>query len=125
VKVRYNMAVGIVFVVLGAVCELLGLWLVALGEFSPAAIFGFLPLLLGILYLVRPYFWVYAGSVEVVAAVGPARRQFPFQALELDGNRLVTVRADGTRKKVPVARWMANTGDWNTVMSSLPTPGDR
>jgi hypothetical protein len=121
-KVRYNTAVGIVFVVLGAVCTILGLWLAMLGEFNPSVLVGLLVLLLGILYLVRPYFWVHANSVEVPAVIGPARRRFEFQTLTMDGNKVIAVRADGTRKKVPVTRWMSNTSDWDTVMSGRTTP---
>jgi len=121
-KVRYNPVVGVVMLVLGAVCEFLGLWLVMLGEFSPAAIAGFVPLLIGILYLVRPYFWVLPRSVEVPALIGPARRETPYQRLELAGGKLIAVRDDGSRKKVPVARWLANSGDWAAVTSERTTP---
>jgi hypothetical protein len=113
-KVRYSPVVGVVFVVLGAVCTFLGLWLLALGEFSPAVFVGLFPLLIGILYLVRPYFLVEAGQVTVPAVIGPVRRRFPYERLEFDGAKVVAVRADGTRKKVPVVRWMAHSGDWRT-----------
>lgn len=121
-KVRYNTAVGISFVVLGAVCTVLGLWLAMLGEFNPSVLIGLLVLLLGILYLVRPYFWVHSKSVEVGAVIGPMKREYEFQTLELSGGKVVAVRADGTRKKVPVTRWMSNTSDWDAVMSARTTP---
>ncbi|MGH3762553.1 hypothetical protein [Actinophytocola sp.] len=114
-KVRYNPVVGIVALVLGAVCVFLGLWLALLGEFSPAVVAGLMPMLIGILYLVRPYFWVYPTFVEVPAVVGPVKREFRFQALELDGGKLIAVNPDGTRKRVPVARWLAHSGDWAAV----------
>jgi hypothetical protein len=115
VKVRYNPVVGIVMLVLGAVCLFLGLWLMALGEFSPAVFPGLLVTVMGILYLVRPYFWVTSSTVELVTPMGPAKRRCPFQALEVDGGRFYAVSADGTRKKVPVSRWMANSADWRAV----------
>jgi hypothetical protein len=114
-KVRYNPAVGIVLLVLGVVCLFLGLWLMALGEFSPAVFPGLLVTVIGILYLVRPYFWVMSSTVEVVAPMGPARRRYPFQTLTVDGGKFYAVGADGTRKKVPVSRWMANSADWTAV----------
>lgn len=118
-KVRYNMALGIVLVVLGAVCEFLGVWLLLLGEFSPAAVAGLVPLLIGILYLVRPYFVIDARMVTIPAVFGPVRRDFAYQRLELDGGRLHAITADGSRKKVPVARWLANPTDWRSVTSGL------
>jgi hypothetical protein len=114
-KVRYNPVVGVVAIVLGAVCEFVGLWLLLLGEFSPAAFVGLFPLLLGILYLVRPYFFVYTDTVTVPALVGTLRREYPFARLDFDGGKVVAVRPDGTRKKLPLARWLARSGDWRTV----------
>ncbi len=111
-KVRYNPAVGVVALVLGGVCLFLALWLMSLGEFSPAIFPGLLVTLLGVMYLVRPYFWMNPKSVELAALIGPMKRTFPFQTLEVDGSRLVAVSGDGSRKKVPVARWMAHSGDW-------------
>ena len=124
-KVRYNMYVGILFVVLGAVSTVLGLWLTLLGDFSPGFIVGVLCLVLGILYLARTYFWVHENAVVVPAVVGPLKREFPFQSLTFDGGKMIAVRPDGTSKKVPVARWMSNTGDWNAVMTARSTPGRR
>jgi hypothetical protein len=124
-KVRYNMVVGVVFVVLGGVCTFLGLWLTLLGEFNPTVIVGLLCLALGISYLVRPYFWVHTSAVVVPAAIGPLKRQFPFKTLTFEGNKMIAVRPDGTTKKVPVARWMSNTGDWDAIMSARTTPGRR
>lgn len=122
-KVRYNAAVGIVMLVLGATCSFLGLWLYLLGEFSPAVIVGLVPMVIGILYLVRPYFWVYSTLVRVPALYGPVKREFPHQYLEADGNRLYAVTGDGTRKKVPVARWLANSADWAAVTAGAHRAG--
>lgn len=121
-RVRYNPAVGIVLLALGAVCEFLGLWLFMLGESSPALFAGLVPMVLGVLYLVRPYFWVYATSVALPAPIGPVKRQFPFQSLEVDGRKLIATRDDGTRKKVPVARWLAHPTDWREV-TAVARPG--
>lgn len=111
-KVRYNRAVGVVPLVAGVVFWILGLWFIALGEFSPVVLGGILLTATGILYLVRPYFRVTAAHVEVPALFGPVRRSYPFRTLEVDGGKLVAVRDDGIRKKVPVSRWMANSTDW-------------
>jgi hypothetical protein len=118
-KVRYNMTVGILFIVLGGICTLLGLWLLLLGEFNPAVVVGLLPVVLGSLYLVRPYFMVEAGMITVPAVIGPVRRRFPFARLELDGSKVIAVHADGTRKKVPIARWLAHPADWRTMIGGM------
>jgi len=115
-KVRYNPVVGVVALAIGGVCVFLGLWLMLLGEFSPAVVIGLMPMLIGVLYLARPYFWVHSTSIEVPALLGPMRRQFPFKTLEVDGGKLFAVSADGTRKRVPVARWSAHTGDWKAAV---------
>lgn len=124
-KVRYNVVVGVLFVVLGAVSTVLGLWLTLLGEFNPTFLFGLLCTLLGILYLVRPYFWVHESLVVIQAALGPAKRRIPFESLTFDGNKMIAVQADGTTRKVPVARWMSNAGDWDSVRTARTTPGSR
>ncbi|GAB3880239.1 hypothetical protein GCM10029964_034210 [Kibdelosporangium lantanae] len=122
-KVRYRPWVGIILLVLGAVCAVLGLWLAgATGELNPSVFLGALIMLMGLLYLLRPYFWVYDASVEVAALVGPARRRFPYETLELDGNKLYAVQGDGKRRKVSVSKWMANGDDWAQFTAPLQRP---
>jgi hypothetical protein len=118
-KVRYNPVVGVVSIVLGAVCEFFGLWLLMLGEFSPAAFVGLFPILIGVLYFARPYFLVDSHTVAVPALVGPVRREFPYDRLEYDKGKLVAVSLDGSRKKVPVTRWLAHSADWTSVASGV------
>lgn len=115
-KVRYNPFVGVVALVLGAACVFMGLWLLLLGAFSPAVVIGFVPMVVGALYLARPYFWVHQKYVEVPALIGQARREFPFTTLEVDGGKVFAVGTDGTRKRVPVARWVAHSGDWKAAV---------
>jgi hypothetical protein len=121
-KIRYNPVIAIVFIVLGVICLFLGLWLSMLEGFQPAILPGLLCPLIGILYLTRPYFWVHPMLVELPALVGPIKREFQYQTLELNGRKLVAVRDDGTRKKVPVARWLAHSGDWAAVTAGSARP---
>jgi hypothetical protein len=118
-KVRYNLVLGVVFIVLGALCTFLGLWLLMLGEFNPAVVVGLMPILFGILYLARPYFLVEPGMVTVPALIGPVKRRFPYARLELEGSRVVAVHDDGTRKKLPIARWLAHSADWQSVVGGV------
>lgn len=115
-KVRYNPYVGIIALVVGSVCVFLGLWLTLLGTFNPAVVVGLMPVLIGILYLVRPYFLVTPTAVQVTALIGSIQREYPYQWLEVDGGKLLAVSGDGTRTRVPVARWLANSIDWAAVV---------
>jgi hypothetical protein len=122
-KVRYRPWVGIILLVLGAACAILALWLAAAtGTLNPSVFLGALIMLMGLLYLLRPYFWVYDTSVEVTALVGPARRKFPFERLELEGNKVYAVQPGGKRRKVSVVKWMANVDDWNQFTAPLRQP---
>jgi hypothetical protein len=89
----------------------LGLWLLALGEFSSAVIPGVVCMLLGPLYVMRPYFTVNTDTIVVPAPLGPARRVVEYKTLAIDGSRLIAVSGDGTRKKVPVYRGMSHPAD--------------
>jgi hypothetical protein len=115
-KVRYSPALGIIFLVLGFISFFLGAWLSLLGDFTPAVLVGPLVMVFGVLYLVRPYFLVYSTSVQVPGLYGPFKREFRFQTLEVDGGRLYAIREDGSRKKVPVARWLARSSDWTAAV---------
>src|SRR5690606_19285748 len=63
-KIRYNPVLGVTMIVLGVVCEVLGLWLLALGETDPTLFVGVIVVLLGLPYLLRPYFLVHHTTVE-------------------------------------------------------------
>jgi hypothetical protein len=116
-KIRYHAALGIVLLVLGALCTVLGSWNFLLGDGSPAPLAGVVCLVMGVLFLARPACWVYSTVVVVPALIGPVKRQFPLQRLETTGTRLYAIRDDGTRKKIPVAKWMANSADWYAVVA--------
>lgn len=114
-QVRYNPVVAVTFIVLGSVAEFLTLWVSMLGEVNPGVFVMWIAIVIGALYLTRPYFSIDSTSVVVHALVGSMKREFPYQSLEFEGNKLVTVREDGTRKRVPVARWLARSADWSAA----------
>jgi hypothetical protein len=103
---------------LGLVALVLGLWLLALGEFSSALVPGVVCTLLGTLYLLRPYFTVNTDAIVIPAPLGPVRRVFEYTTLEIDGSRLIAVSSDGTRKKLPVYRAMSHPADWKSVVAT-------
>lgn len=109
-KVRYNPVVAALFIVLGGVLGLLALWLLLLGTFSIGVIIGPLLLLVGIRYLVSPYFEVSRHGVTVIAPFGNGK-EYPGRFV-LEGGRPMVVTPGGGRTKVRVSRWLANGTDW-------------
>lgn len=105
---------------IGGGFALYGLLQSLLDEFDPIVIPALLLVLLGMLYLVRPYFRVTPTSVDVARLIGPGLlRQFPYETLKVKDNKLVAVQADGIDRKVAVLRWFAHSGDWHKLTSSL------
>jgi hypothetical protein len=117
-KVRYSPIVAVLLLLVGIVSLVLGLWLLGLGQFSPGLIVGAMLTLIGVLYLVRPYFEVSTKSVSVPALVGSRQRDFAFETLEFEGSRLVTISRDGARRKVPVYRWSSHPADWKALVAA-------
>lgn len=118
-RVRFNTNVAILLTVLGAVGGFIGIWEIRQGEFDATSIAGLIPLVVGIAFLVRPYFLVERGQVTVPALFGPGRRLYAVARMEVDGGRLYVIGADGNRKKLPVARWLAHPADWAAVVDGV------
>lgn len=123
-KVGFHPAWPAAFLVIGIVSTVLGLLLTVNGEFTPSVILGPLLVILGLLQLTRPYFEFdpRSGTVSVKAMVGSITRRFGGSEggrLALEGNRVVSVHPDGSRKKVPVQRYLARQGEWNAFVAQL------
>lgn len=123
-KVGYNIAYPLTLLVLGAGGLLLGLWLAALGGFSPMVFLGPIIIVLGVLQLSRPYFEYNprTRSISVKALVGSMTRNFgggDGGPLSVAGNRIVYTRPDGRTKRVPVTRAMAKRAEWDAVLAQL------
>jgi hypothetical protein len=115
-KVRYRPALGVLFLFLGGLLLAIAVWRATLGEATPMLAFGPLALLYGVLFLVRPYFWVHESAIAVVALFGPpVRRTFEYQALLIEDGTVYAVVQD-TRTKVPVKRWLARQTDWRATI---------
>jgi hypothetical protein len=86
-------------------------------------VLGVMFIVLGALFLGRPYFTytTHTRTLEVIAPIG-TRRSFAGQGddvLAVEGRRILLVRADGRRKKVPVSRWMARPEEWDAVAEAI------
>jgi hypothetical protein len=111
-KVRYSPVVSGLLLVLGVACLGLGVWDWTHGTFGPGVVIGVLVALMGVLTLTRTYFRVGHDVVEVLAMLGPAKREYPYESLVYDNGRLFAVDGAGERRRIPVARWIAHSGDW-------------
>jgi hypothetical protein len=123
VKVGYNPAWGATIIVIAAACTVLGLWVTALGDFSPLVFFGPVLVLLGILQLTRPYFTYdpTTRTISVKGLIGPMSRDFGGAKgghLSVQGDRIVYTRPDG-KMKAPVSRGMSKREDWDAVVAHL------
>lgn len=119
-SVRYNAPVAWGALALGVLNLLLGL--LAPGPLINL-ILGVLFIVIGVIFFVRTYFTYSAASrtLEVAAPIG-ARRSFQASGgdrLVVEGNRIVLVRQDGKRKKLPVARWMSRRREWDAVVEAI------
>jgi hypothetical protein len=120
-RVRYNRVVAVGSVTLGLVCLVLGVWVGLLGDFTPAVVVGFFPLLTGIVMLLRPYFTVESGMVRIQAMIGSGQREFRFDSLIVDRRLLTVVSDTDGRRRVPVSRWMSRGADW-ALITEPPRP---
>jgi hypothetical protein len=118
--VRYNPPVAWAFLVLGAVNFVLGL--LAPGPLINVVL-GVMFIVLGALFLSRTYFTytTHTRTLEVIAPIGTRRsfRGSGGDSLTVEGRRIVLVRADGKRKKLPVNRWMSRPQEWDAVAEAI------
>lgn len=122
IEVRYSKAVGAVLVTAGVVLLILVLVLLAMGARATSGIVvGPVVILMGIGYLVRPYFLLEEGRLTVPALIGPFRRRYTFDSGEKlvhENGRLYLCEGD-LREPLPVRRLLANRDDWARVVTAL------
>lgn len=113
-EVKYNRIIAIVFVLLGLVNLVLGVWLALLGEFSASLILGVLIAFIGVQYFRSPYFIVESNQIVVPSLIGPIKRTYPFTALKVENGRLM--RREGEQwQPVPVQKWFADGNSWQQL----------
>jgi hypothetical protein len=122
-RIRYNPAVAIIYLVLGVLVFLLGVWLMMLtDDFQFGVIIGPFIGLLGVLMLTRPYVELSRRGLSRLALLGPARRNTDLAEGErfvIEGRKMYVVGPDGSRRSARVAGWMAHSGDWEAAARSL------
>lgn len=77
---------------------------------------GVVCLLVGIAYMMRPYFHVEADAVIFPAAIGPVKKPYPYAdgELRIEQNALYI-----GAKKTGARRWLANKADWDALERRL------
>lgn len=118
-QVRYRKFVGIVFLGLGALNLVLALMLLQYRSVNISIILGPLMLLLGSLYLTRPYAYIEQNQFVMPAMLGPVRRTFPFSTdtdVKVENGKYY-VRNGSNWKRVPIIRWMSDPADLQALDS--------
>lgn len=112
--VRYNKAIGWVFLALGLVVLALNLFVILLtGRFSAGIISGLILPFVALAYLTRPYFTVYGDRVVFHALIGPVKKTRMFKDVRIDGEK---VWIEGRR----VSGMFADRTDWKKFIAALP-----
>ena len=115
-KVHFNKTLGITIIVLGVLDILMILVLALMGaRISMGGIFILLAVVLGILFLTRPYFIVEEGTLEVRALIGPASTIYKFkkpQDFSVEKYKVFLTAAAHDRQQLPVFGWLAHGKDW-------------
>ena len=111
-RVRYDKRIGIAClaaaIVLGALAAISG-HVTLVGALAPVWFCGF-----GVVFLTRPYALVDGQELIVYALIGSGRETYRLEggdAVAMEGKHVFLIR-NGTRRKVALARWIADKRDW-------------
>jgi hypothetical protein len=121
-RVGYNKILGVLFIALGLL--LAGLGLMTHNGLSVAM--GLMNTVLGVLYLVQPYFVVTGDTVLVKNLFGMTMRVLPYESLEQfevapSGASFRFRGADGIYQGPRFHRWLSHRGDWQRLLGALRT----
>lgn len=122
-KVHYNKAWGLTFVILSTILLLLHLYLASLtGKVMGLNMLtAIIILIAGIMYLTRPYFELTPNEIRLLAPLGYAVRTYPFSnysEIQLIDNKLY-LEKDGKRKRIRITKWMCNQQEWQKFISTI------
>lgn len=114
-RVGYHRAHGILLVILGIVCSVLGMMSVSIAPRPTFASYapllsGGVCILIGIMMRTRPLFELGPDRIVVLALLGPMRREYPFASpreVRIVGDRVMV-----GAKKLPLKRGRCDAQDW-------------
>lgn len=120
-RVRYNKVFGILLTTCGLFLFFSFFFLQNWTSLFTASI----QLLMGILFLTRPYFILEQDGILLKALVGPLKKEIPLQPnspLILKGSTFF-VGQEGARRKLSLARWLASRADWERFIQEVERRG--
>ena len=121
-RVGYNKILGVLFIALGLL--LVGLGLMTHNGLSVAM--GLMNTVLGVLYLIQPYFVVTGDTVLVKNLFGMTMRRLTYESLEQfevtpTGTSFRFRGADGIYQGPRFHRWLSHRTDWQRLLGALRT----
>ncbi len=129
-KGRYALWLGLSFLLLGGLTTLVSLQAILMnGRINGAIIIGVITTIIGILYLIRPYFSLAPNRLTVYNLLGNAVKRCPFESfghLIIEKGTLYIENSNESREKVKINRWMVKSADWKKlkqIASSAIMPG--
>lgn len=120
---RYSKVWAYVLLVGGGINVFLGLWLLLLGSFAVSIVIGPLLMLIGYLYLTKPYVRVNPNQLVIYAPLGTVAKTVDYSTtsdLKIENNTIF-VRENSAWKKVPVAKFLVQGEDWVALTRTLGT----
>ncbi|MEO1590644.1 MAG: hypothetical protein AAFU71_05045 [Cyanobacteria bacterium J06632_22] len=118
---RYKTTLGWSIVALGLINLGLGIWLLLLGQLVSAGVLGILFLVVGYLYLKRPYFDVKADRITIYNLLGNVVKRYPLtphERLKVENNKLL-IEQSGMARKVAVSRFLIKNEDWAALLQQI------
>lgn len=116
-RVGYNKLFGALLLGAGALCFVLGL----IVRTPSSALIGAMNVVIGVLYLTRPYFVLTRHAIELRNLLGTTMRRYAFDelahlAVSDDGKSVFQNDAGGAPTRLKLTRWLADRRDWQTFL---------
>ncbi|HLP11382.1 MAG TPA: hypothetical protein VK177_05560 [Flavobacteriales bacterium] len=121
-KVHFKQGWGIGFTIGGTVMLLCNFWLMSVGFGNPIQLLlSAIIILVGIMYLVQPYFELRSNEIVLFNLFGMEIKRFTFGSYAdfqvIDGK--VFVNTQGKLRKVRIGKLMAKPHEWDKFISTI------
>ncbi|MGB7086445.1 MAG: hypothetical protein WBD47_12890 [Phormidesmis sp.] len=122
-KGRHKRSIGIALLMLGLACSLISLWRMLLsGGFNSVIVVGIVAMIMGYLYLTRPYFSLAPNRLTVYGPIGNVIKRYSFvdfDAIRVEGNRIYIEGStdSSSREKVRLSKWLIHAEDWKRLVA--------
>ena len=119
-RVGYNKALGVLFIATGLLLAVLGI----LTHAGMSVALGMMNAVIGVLYVVQPYFVVADGQLHIKNLFGMTLRYLPVSSLTQfdvapNGKSFRYRGLDGIYQGPRFHRWLSHRGDWQRFLASL------